>query len=66
MRKVTVVGDIESEEIQEAVVKLSLKIDDAARREGVLAKKTEVSELTYFGKPQILFGIEHPTLKPRP
>lgn len=66
MRKVTVVGDIESEEIQEAVVKLSLKIEDAARRDGLLAKKTGISELTYFGKPQIFFGIEHPSLNAEP
>lgn len=62
VRKVTVVGDVESEEVQEAVVKLSLKIEDAASRNGVLASKMEVSELTYFGKPQILFSIEYPSV----
>ncbi|PVH84894.1 hypothetical protein DL98DRAFT_60724 [Cadophora sp. DSE1049] len=61
VRNVTVVGDVESEEVQEAVVKLSLKIEDAASRDGVLSMKMEVSELTYFGKPQILFGIEYPS-----
>ena len=66
VRRLTVVGDIESEEMQEVVVKLSLKIDNAARREGVFAKKTEVSELTYFGKSQILFGIAHPSLNAGP
>lgn len=58
VRKVTVEGDIESEEVQEAIVKLSLKIEDTARRDGTIARKTEISELTYFGKPQILFRIE--------
>ncbi|KAH7336105.1 hypothetical protein BKA65DRAFT_505670 [Rhexocercosporidium sp. MPI-PUGE-AT-0058] len=61
IRKVTVEGDVESEEVQEAIVKLSLKIEDAARRDGILSRKTEVSELTYFGKPQILFSVEIPS-----
>ncbi|KAG4436706.1 hypothetical protein IFR05_007820 [Cadophora sp. M221] len=58
VRKVTIEGDIESEEVQEAIVKLSLKIEDTARRDGILARQTEVSELTYFGKAQILFSME--------
>ncbi|KAK0112867.1 hypothetical protein ONS95_014591 [Cadophora gregata] len=62
MRKITVIGDIESQEVQEAVVKLSLKIEDAACRDGAMAKKIELVELTYFGKPQIWFSIEHPAL----
>ncbi|KAH9207874.1 hypothetical protein DL95DRAFT_45702 [Leptodontidium sp. 2 PMI_412] len=60
VRKVTVEGDIESEEIQEAIVKLSLKIEDAARRDGLMARETEVSEFMYFRKPQILFSIGIP------